>query len=161
MERVHVTGSPRRFYWTKEHCSVYNLGCTSDRELVLHERGLDVMNEDFGELFRQERKRSGKRLGDVAGALGVAVTYLSDVERGTRPPLNADRIKVATAFMGTSTDTYSQLLRAAARQQGSFALVVPDTEEGQAAAAALQRIWPGANDELFRELLNLARKKEG
>lgn len=118
------------------------------------------MNEDFGELFRQERKRSGKRLGDVATAIGVSVTFLSDVERGTRPPLSTDRIKAAATVMGTEMPTYMMMLRAAARQQGSFALPVPDSEEGQAAAAALQRLWPG-NDDLYREILDMVKKKGG
>lgn len=56
----------------------------------------------FGEWLRRERVGSGLTQRELAERLGVASTYLSDLERGTRPPpcacrllLLADALKVS------------------------------------------------------------------
>jgi transcriptional regulator with XRE-family HTH domain len=37
-----------------------------------------------GQRIREERERSGKRIEDLAGAIGVSESYLSRIERGER-----------------------------------------------------------------------------
>jgi transcriptional regulator with XRE-family HTH domain len=109
----------------------------------------------FGELFRQERKRAEKSLGDVAQHLGVSVTYLSDVERCARPPLNPERIRVAAAFMSTPEVRLLSLLEAAAKHQGAFELPLPASAKGREAGAALLRGWDNADDNLFDQIVLL------
>jgi transcriptional regulator with XRE-family HTH domain len=46
----------------------------------------------FGELIRTSRRRLNKSLQDVADALGVSVVYVSEVERGKRPPFTNERL---------------------------------------------------------------------
>ena len=57
------------------------------------------MDEGFGAVLRRSRKQAGKLLGDVAQHLGVALNYLSDVERGKRPPLTNERIQALAAYL--------------------------------------------------------------
>lgn len=114
---------------------------------------------EFGELFRQERKRAGKSLGQVAQRLQVSVTYLSDVERGTRPPLSTERIRDAAQYMQTQDDKLTALLKAAAAHQGSFALRVPSSSKGREAGAALMRGWGALDDDAFERIVELVGEK--
>jgi transcriptional regulator with XRE-family HTH domain len=55
---------------------------------------------EFGNLLRNARQRAGMTQGDVARSLCVSVTYISDVERGERPPLVRGRIDAVAALLG-------------------------------------------------------------
>ncbi len=48
--------------------------------------------ETFGGLIRSSRRRLNKSLQDVADALKVTAVYVSEVERGKRPPFTTERI---------------------------------------------------------------------
>ena len=117
------------------------------------------MTQKFGELFREERQRAEKRIGEVAQRLRVSLTYLSDVERGTRPPLSSERIRDAAQFMKLSDGRLTALLAAAAAQQGSFELPAPTSSKGREAGAALQRAWGSLDDETFDQIVGLMREK--
>jgi transcriptional regulator with XRE-family HTH domain len=116
---------------------------------------------DFGELFRQERKRAGKNLGEVAQRLKVSLTYLSDVERSTRPPLSIDRIRDAAVFMAIPGDRVLALLKAAAAYQGAFELPVPSSSMGKEAGAALARGWNSLDDDAFRQIVDVVTGGKG
>lgn len=73
------------------------------------------MPERFGDLLRKQRRKADKTLGDVARLLGVSIVFLSDVERGNRAPLNADRILKVAALLGQDP---MPLLEAADRERG-------------------------------------------
>jgi transcriptional regulator with XRE-family HTH domain len=113
----------------------------------------------FGELFRQERKRSKKTLGQVAARLQISVTYLSDVERDTRPPLSIERIRDAAQYMEVQDDKLTAMLKAAAAHQGSFPLRVPSTIKGREAGAALMRGWNSLDDDAFERIIEAVGEK--
>jgi transcriptional regulator with XRE-family HTH domain len=46
----------------------------------------------FGELIRSSRRRLNKSLQEVADALKVTAVYVSEVERGKRPPFTLERL---------------------------------------------------------------------
>jgi transcriptional regulator with XRE-family HTH domain len=48
--------------------------------------------ESFGDLIRSSRRRLNKSLQDVADSLKVTAVYVSEVERGKRPPFTTERI---------------------------------------------------------------------
>lgn len=73
------------------------------------------MPNSFGELMRKARKESGKTLGDVARFLGVSVVYVSDIERGQRKPLAADKIVGMANFLNSDA---RPLLSAADNDRG-------------------------------------------
>jgi transcriptional regulator with XRE-family HTH domain len=118
------------------------------------------MTKKFGELFREERKRSGKTMGDLARQLSISVTFLSDVERGTRPPLAPERIRRAAELMGTTATSLQSLLRAAQSEQGAISLPLPASDVGREAGAALQRQWANLDDDAFATIMNVIEKKK-
>jgi transcriptional regulator with XRE-family HTH domain len=118
------------------------------------------MTKKFGELFRDERKRSGKTMGDLARHLSVSVTYLSDVERCTRPALTPARIRSADALMNTSSSTLHELMRAAQDEQGEILLPLPSSEVGRETGAALQRKWATLDDDEFAKIMDVIKKGE-
>jgi transcriptional regulator with XRE-family HTH domain len=73
----------------------------------------------FGERLRTLRKKAEKTLGDVAGVLDVSVVYVSDVERGNRPPLRPDLIDKAAVLLGADG---AELHKLAAEVRGAFEL---------------------------------------
>lgn len=114
----------------------------------------------FGTKFREARTAAGKTLGDTARHLALATTYLSDVERATRPPLTAERIRSACQWFGIDP---SMLLSAAAQQQGDFRLPAQGlSNKGMHAMAALQRGLSESefDDDFFEQLLRLAERKK-
>lgn len=46
----------------------------------------------FGELIRSSRRRLNKSLQEVADALKVTAVYVSEVERGKRPPFTFEKL---------------------------------------------------------------------
>jgi transcriptional regulator with XRE-family HTH domain len=115
------------------------------------------MTTTFGELFREERKRAGKTLGQTAQHLGISLTYLSDVERNQRPPLNPERIRTAAAWFGIDP---TELLAAAAERQGDFRVKTASLgPTAKAALASLQRGLPEFDESFFEKLLQLTKRQ--
>jgi len=98
-------------------------------------------------------------MGELARHLGVSVTYVSDVERGTRAPLTSDRIAHAAAFLGVDA---SELLQAAAAARGAFEL---DASRARPKAlevgSALARGWADLTDEELDAIASLLSKRKG
>src|SRR5580700_8545048 len=61
---------------------------------------VSFMKNRFGNLLRKLRIESGRSIGEVARHLEVSTVYISDVERGVRAPLTAERILRAAQFLG-------------------------------------------------------------
>lgn len=119
-----------------------------------------MTRDSFGSRFREARTAAGKTLGETARHLALAITYLSDVERGTRPPLSADRIQSACHFWGISPH---ELLASAAKQQGDFRLSSAGlSDTGMSAMAALQRRLAASDfdDDFFEKLNRLVEQKK-
>jgi transcriptional regulator with XRE-family HTH domain len=73
----------------------------------------------FGDRLRALRKKANKTLGDIATVLDVSVVYMSDVERGNRPPLRQDLIdKIADLLEADG----AELHKLAAEARGAFEL---------------------------------------
>lgn len=58
----------------------------------------------FGELIRSSRRRLNKSLQDVADALEVTAVYVSEVERGKRPPFTAERLPALAVVLEIDLD---------------------------------------------------------
>lgn len=117
-----------------------------------------VMGGNFYDLFRAERKRSGRSMGAVARHIHVSITFLSDVERGVRPPLSPERIRRAAEYMGSNDATLTALLRAAQAAANAIELPLPSSERGREAGAALQRGWASFDDETFERIMGVIDK---
>ena len=113
--------------------------------------------DKFGRLVRQKRKDAKKTLADLAGILGVSIVYVSDVERGKRPPWRPDLIIQAANFLGVDPQG---LLVAAAAVRGSFQLDASHlSPEAAHAGAALMRGWEELTDQDLIEIRNIVERR--
>lgn len=113
----------------------------------------------FGDLLRDLRKAKGVYLGDLAGRIHVAPSYLSDVELGRRHPFKAEAIERIAAALPLSAAEVDALLTAASVERGGFEL--PVNRQNQAAVeagAALVRAWPTLSDDAYREIQRLVER---
>ncbi len=69
-----------------------------------------MMRESFGDLIRSNRRKLNLSLQDVADALGVTAVYVSEVERGKRPPFVTERLPALAKVLSIE---FNDLLRAA------------------------------------------------
>lgn len=105
----------------------------------------------FGTQLREARIRAGLTLGDVAGAIGVSVPFLSDVELGRRGPLSPERITIAAQELGIDP---TQLLAAAGLVRG-FELRDRGDPLGREVAARLAAVWSELSEKQLLELREL------
>jgi transcriptional regulator with XRE-family HTH domain len=68
------------------------------------------MTKKFGDYIRDLRRQAGKTLQEIADALGVSAVYISEVERGKRPPFVTEKIKLLAPILGV--DSSKLILRA-------------------------------------------------
>lgn len=110
-------------------------------------------NESFGEMLRRLRHEKQVTMAQLAGALAVSVTFVSDVERGRRSAFKAEHIDRAAELLQIDA---RGLHAAAARERGA----VPIDEErlgraGTQAIAALSRC--SLTDDQWEDILSIAR----
>ncbi len=66
--------------------------------------GVGLERIDFGDRVRQARKNRGMTLDDLAGATGIAKSYLSQIETGYAPPPRDDKIRRIADALGMDGD---------------------------------------------------------
>ncbi|MBX3465303.1 MAG: helix-turn-helix transcriptional regulator [Planctomycetes bacterium] len=105
----------------------------------------------FGKTLRRCREQAKKTMGELARELAVSPAYLSDVERGRRPPLVEERLKRAARFLSVEPET---LIAAAAAERGTIRL---NTDRGEQleAGVALMRTWDNLTPEQYREIIEI------
>jgi transcriptional regulator with XRE-family HTH domain len=114
---------------------------------------------DFGKLLRSLREAAGVSMGALARYLEVSVTYLSDVERGTRAPLTGDRIEKAGELLKLSREEVRELDEAAGEARGYYELGIT-TPASKEVGATLMRGWPRFGDEEFNKIMELLGELE-
>ena len=77
----------------------------------------------FGPALREARKGAGMTIDRLSSELNFSKTYLSDVERGLRPPLRGDKIMRAARACNVEAET---LIAPAARDRGCVDIPVTD-----------------------------------
>lgn len=96
-------------------------------------------------------------MGDLARFLKISIPYLSDVERGNRPPLLNERIVAAAEYLDIDP---VPLLRMAGEERGSFDLdaekVSPKARE---VGAALMRTWSNLSDEELEQIADVVERR--
>jgi len=108
---------------------------------------------DFGKLLRSYREAAHVSMGALARHLGVSVTYISDVERGTRAPLSKERIEAAAIFLKLTHEQERKIAAAAAESRGFYELGAANLPEpGKEAGATLMRGWPRYTETEFEKL---------
>lgn len=114
---------------------------------------------DFGKLLRSLREAAQVSMGALARHLEVSVTYISDVERGTRAPLSAERITKVAKFLKLSPEHEQELVAAAGAQKGFYELDIFN-DEAREVGAALRRGWPNYSDAQFQKLKKVLEELE-
>lgn len=118
---------------------------------------------DFGKLLRSFREAAGVSMGALARHLGVSVTYISDVERGTRAPLTSERISNAAELLKLAPQRVKELDAAAGEARGFFELGIT-SPVAREVGATLMRGWPRYSDtdlHKLKEFLDSLHEKEG
>lgn len=112
---------------------------------------------NFSELLRLTRQNCGRSMGQLARRLNVSVPYVSDVERGNRPPLTNEKILAAAEFLGVDP---TDMLAAAAASRGEFTLNVRDASpRKQELGTYLTRGWGDLTDEDAEEIKSILRRR--
>jgi transcriptional regulator with XRE-family HTH domain len=111
----------------------------------------------FGDRLRALRKKANKTLGDIASVLDVSVVYLSDVERGNRPPLRQDLIDKIAGLLDADG---GELHKLAAEARGAFELRtdrIPERAKEFVAGLARGDQYP---DDFWEEVARLAKEQK-
>jgi transcriptional regulator with XRE-family HTH domain len=117
-----------------------------------------MKKQKFGGLLREVREAAGVSLGALARHLLVSVPYLSDVERGHRPPLVHGKIIVAAAFLKADI---TALLVSAASTRGSFQLDAANLSgHAREVGAMLARQWSEMSDKKLQKMKQLLLEEE-
>ena len=99
----------------------------------------------FGEYIREVRQRAGLSLAKVAEQLGVTKVYISDVERGLRPPFTQERLKGIALVLDLDPFELSQL---AASNRDYVKLPLDGCCEAKVElAGSLGYVWPSLSGE--------------
>lgn len=118
-----------------------------------------VHSDEFGALLREERKRAGRTMADVADLLGLSIVYISDIERGKRAPLDPARVVRVAELLQVGA---GPLLSAAARSRGAFELATASvTPMHIEAGAMLMRGWETLTEEDLKSIGDIVRKRIG
>jgi transcriptional regulator with XRE-family HTH domain len=110
----------------------------------------------FGELIRSSRRRLNKSLQDVADALGVSVVYVSEVERGKRPPFTIERLPALAQTLDLDLDT----LKAAAWTHRKMIEWDPDTASDKQVEALMALARGGLSEPQLEAILKIANKRK-
>ena len=110
----------------------------------------------FGELIRASRRRLNKSLQDVADALNVSVVYVSEVERGKRPPFTMERLPALAAVLELDLAD----LKAAAWAEKKMIEWDPSTTSDKQIEVLMALARGGLSENQLEEILEIARKKQ-
>ena len=107
------------------------------------------MSQEFGRKFRRWRKEAGLTMGDVARKLNLSIPYISDIERGNRPPPRVEILKKAARTLGQDPQ---DVVVAAARSRGAYELSATPTHKHREVGASLLRSWEDLSPEKLEEI---------
>lgn len=114
-----------------------------------------MASESFGELIRKSRRANNKSLQAVADALNVTAVYVSEVERGKRPPFVTTRLPALAQALNLDLTT---LLRAAWAEKKMIDFDPSSSSKQIEALFALSR--GGYSEGELDEILTIAMRKQ-
>lgn len=115
-----------------------------------------MKSESFGELIRTSRRRLDKSLQDVADALGVSVVYVSEVERGKRPPFTQERLPALSRALELDLD----VLKAAAWAARKAIEWDPGSASAKQVQALVELARGGLSENQLDAILEIATKEQ-
>ena len=124
---------------------------------------MGTSDKSFGELLTQLREKKDKTLRELARAIGVSAPFLSDVEKGRRSALTAERIDKGAEVLQLDQDERNALFDKAGKQKNSIPPDLPDyimEHEFVSAALRTARDLDASEEEWKRFVEDLRRRKE-
>ena len=85
------------------------------------------MNGAFGKFIEEKRKALGKTLRGLAGELGIAPAFMSDIEKGHRYPPNRDKLYELARILNLNEEATTTMFDLAAGEKENA--VSPDLPE--------------------------------
>ncbi len=129
---------------------------------------MDKKTQSFGDYIKEKRTTHDPKftLKRMAEALGLNLTYLSDVENNRKKPFAADKIEMFCKLLKLSDEERSEMYDLAARDSDSVSQDIIDTimytETGDYARKALRMVKKGKGDvELWKELIRKMEESNG
>lgn len=115
-----------------------------------------MAGESFGALIRASRRRQDKSLQEVADALGVTAVYVSEVERGKRPPFTMERLPALAEVLSMDV----RILIKAAWIERRMIEWDPSLASDKQISALVELARGGLSDSQLEEILTIAKKKQ-
>lgn len=123
---------------------------------------MDNGERTFGELLTYLREQKDVTLRELARGIGVSAPFLSDVEKGRRSALTAERIEKVVAALHLDEDEKTVLYNAAGKQKKSIPPDLPEyimEHEYVSAALRTARDLDAGEEEWQRFVDDLRRRK--
>lgn len=123
---------------------------------------MDSSSKTFGEMLTMLREQRDVTLRGLARGIGVSAPFLSDVEKGRRSALTAERIEKVVTVLHLNTDEKTALYNAAGKQKNSIPPDLPDyimEHEYVSAALRTARDLDAGEEEWQRFVDDLRRRK--
>lgn len=77
----------------------------------------------FGKLIKEKRLKKNMTMKDVANRLELSVSYLSDIEKGRRNPLELDKLQELSKILSLTQEEKNQMMDLAGKERNE---VSPD-----------------------------------
>ncbi|MCH4183796.1 MAG: helix-turn-helix domain-containing protein [Prevotella sp.] len=123
---------------------------------------MEIGNKSFGELLTFFREKNDVTLRELARGIGVSAPFLSDVEKGRRAALTAERIEKVVVVLHLNEEEATTLYNAAGKQKNSIPPDLPDyimEHEYVSAALRTARDLDASEEEWQRFVDDLRRRK--
>lgn len=117
------------------------------------------MANAFGALIRQRRKEKELTLGTVAEALGLSITFFSEVERGEKPPLQEGYLSDLARVLDLPVGELRDAARDSRQQFRLDARGVSPTHRDF--AASLERRWTTLTEAEIQEMSTILGRVGG
>ena len=126
------------------------------------------MAGEFGRFIDTKRKGRGPGgtdilLKDIAAAMGVTATYLSDIVKGRRNPPEMETLKKIAIILQLSPEEKAEMYDLAGRERNEAAPDLPEyiMTRGYVAAALRTARDMGADEEDWKSMLEDLRRRKG
>lgn len=123
---------------------------------------MEIGNKSFGELLAFFREKKDVTLRELARGIGVSAPFLSDVEKGRRAALTAERIEKVVVVLHLDEEEATALYNAAGKQKNSIPPDLPEyimEHEYVSAALRTARDLDASEEEWQRFVDDLRRRK--
>ena len=120
------------------------------------------MTGEFGRYIEKKRKRMGMTLRGLAGELGIAPAFMSDIEKGHRYPPNKDKLYEMARILKLSREETDEMFDlAAGERENGIAPDLPEYVMGSPKARTALRMArdQGSSDEVWQKVIDMLEQE--